>query len=76
MADMIASPAVRAYAGQKGVDLQQVADAAGRTTIAREDVRRARRVLALALHRVGLRTSHAGDPRAAVATHAPIPTVA
>ena len=40
MADMIASPAVRAYAVQKGVDLQQVADAAGRTTIAREDVDR------------------------------------
>lgn len=40
MAQVIASPAVRAYAGQKGVDLQKVADAAGRTTIAREDVDR------------------------------------
>ncbi len=40
MPDVIASPAVRAYAGQKGVDLQKVADAAGRTTVAREDVDR------------------------------------
>ncbi len=31
-------------------------------------MRRARRVLALDVHRKRLRTSHAGDPRAAVAT--------
>jgi pyruvate dehydrogenase E2 component (dihydrolipoamide acetyltransferase) len=40
MADVIASPAVRAYAGQRGVDVQKIADATGRTTIAREDVDR------------------------------------
>ena len=38
MTDVIASPAVRAYAGQKGVDLDEVARATGRTTLAREDV--------------------------------------
>ena len=38
MTNVIASPAVRAYAGQKGVDLDDVARATGRTTLAREDV--------------------------------------
>ena len=38
MTNVIASPAVRAYAGQKGVDLDEIARATGRTTLAREDV--------------------------------------
>lgn len=37
-ADYIASPAVVAYAGRKGVDLAEIARASGRTTLAREDV--------------------------------------
>lgn len=36
----VASPSVRAYAGQKGVDLDEVARATGRSTIAREDIDR------------------------------------
>lgn len=36
----IASPSVRSYAGQKGVDLDQVARASGRGTLAKEDVDR------------------------------------
>ncbi|WP_150523151.1 2-oxo acid dehydrogenase subunit E2 [Roseibium sediminis] len=36
----IASPSVRSYAGQKGVDLDQVARASGRGTLAKEDIDR------------------------------------
>jgi len=36
----VASPAVRAYAGRKGVDLEDVAKATGRVNLAREDVDR------------------------------------
>lgn len=38
MSDIIASPSVRRLAGQKGLDLDQLADDLGRQTIAREDL--------------------------------------
>lgn len=38
--DYIASPATRSYAGRKGVDLNALAEATGRETLAREDVDR------------------------------------
>lgn len=38
MSDVIASPSVRRLAGQKGLDLDQLADDLGRQTIAREDL--------------------------------------
>lgn len=38
MPEVIASPAVRAYAGRRGVDIDALATETGRTTIAREDV--------------------------------------
>ncbi|WP_306119396.1 MULTISPECIES: 2-oxo acid dehydrogenase subunit E2 [unclassified Roseitalea] len=37
---VVASPSVRAYAGNKGVDIDHVARAAGRQTLAREDIDR------------------------------------
>ena len=40
MASVIASPAVRALAGRKGVDIEALAAELGRETIAREDVER------------------------------------
>ncbi len=40
MGEVIASPAVRAYAGRKGVDIEKLARETGRETIAREDVER------------------------------------
>ena len=38
MSDIIASPSVRAFAREKGVDLEKLARDLGRTTIAREDI--------------------------------------
>ncbi|RYH08751.1 2-oxo acid dehydrogenase subunit E2 [Tropicimonas sp. IMCC6043] len=40
MSDVIASPSVRALAGRMGIDIEQLADDLGRTTIAREDLER------------------------------------
>ncbi|WP_439622891.1 2-oxo acid dehydrogenase subunit E2 [Shinella sp.] len=40
MADFVASPATRAYAAQKGVDLSALAAEIGRTNLAREDIDR------------------------------------
>lgn len=40
MVDFVASPATRAYAAQKGVDLSALAAETGRTNLAREDVER------------------------------------
>ncbi|MBC7157783.1 MAG: dihydrolipoamide acetyltransferase, partial [Rhodobacteraceae bacterium] len=38
MAEVIAAPSVRALAQRKGIDIEQRAQALGRTTIAREDL--------------------------------------
>jgi pyruvate dehydrogenase E2 component (dihydrolipoamide acetyltransferase) len=40
MAEVVASPAVRAYAGREGIDVEALAAELGRETIAREDVAR------------------------------------
>jgi pyruvate dehydrogenase E2 component (dihydrolipoamide acetyltransferase) len=54
----IASPATRAYAAQKGVDLAELARATGRETLAREDVDR---------HLAGSAAPPAGGPGAGAA---------